>query len=51
MLGFNGVARGGGDGKSNEVGGSAALWGGQDSRSASRADLSPVIALSMVSWT
>ena len=50
-MGFNDVTRGGGDGKSSGRGGSAALWGGQDSRSVSRADFSPVIALSMVAWT
>jgi hypothetical protein len=51
VLGLNGVSRGGEDGKSSGTGGSAALWRGQDSRSVSRADLSPVIALSIVAWT
>jgi len=51
LLGFNGVERGGGDGKSRGGETCEVASGEEDSRSVSRADLSPVIALSIVAWT
>ena len=50
-LGFSGVERGGGDGKSGRGGGWSWIRGGQELSKVSRAVLSPVIALSMVAWT